>query len=77
MDTVSNTLLLILILMIGILAAIKSANFIRRLTEEAFSNTEEPTSTTSTTSPTSPTSHTSPISPFQQHLDIQLIKTQL
>ena len=44
MDTVSNTLLLILILMIGILAAIKSYNFIRRLTEEAFSNTEEPTS---------------------------------
>jgi hypothetical protein len=44
MDTVSNTLLLILILMIGILAAIKSANFIRRLTEEAFSTTEEPIS---------------------------------
>ena len=65
MDTVSNTLLLILILMIGILAAIKSANFIRRLTEEAFSTTEEPTSPTS------------PISPFQQYLDIQLIKTKL
>ena len=62
MDTVSNTLLLILILMIGILAAIKSYNFIRRLTEEAFSNTEEPTS---------------PISPFQQHLDIQLIKNSI
>ena len=62
MDTVSNTLLLILILMIGILAAIKSYNFIRRLTEEAFSNTEEPTS---------------PISPFQQYIDIELFKTKL
>jgi hypothetical protein len=51
--------------MIGILAAIKSANFIRRLTEEAFSTTEEPISPTS------------PISPFQQYLDIELIKTKL
>jgi hypothetical protein len=54
--------------MIGILAAIKSYNFIRRLTEEAFSITEEPTS---------PTSPTSPISPFQQYLDIQLIKNSI
>lgn len=38
MDTISNTLLLILILMIGILGAIKSANFIRRITEEAFAS---------------------------------------
>ena len=38
MDTVSNTLLLILILLVGILGAIKSANFMKRITEEAFSS---------------------------------------
>lgn len=37
MDSISNILFLILILLIGILGAIKSANFMKRITEEAFS----------------------------------------
>lgn len=38
MDNTSNVLLLILILLVGILGAIKSANFMKRITEEAFSS---------------------------------------
>jgi len=37
MDNTSNLLLLILILLLGVLGAIKSANFMKRITEEAFS----------------------------------------
>ena len=68
MDTVSNTLLLILILLVGILGAIKSANFIRRLTEEAFSSN----------SPNSPTTSIDlRLSPFSQSMEVDLISSKL
>ena len=69
MDTVSNTLLLILILLVGILGAIKSANFIRRLTEEAFSSNSSPT--------TSSTSIDLRLSPFSQSMNVDLISSKL
>lgn len=65
MDTVSNTLLLILILLVGILGAIKSANFIRRLTEEAFSSNSETTSINLR------------LSPFSQSMNVDLISSKL
>ena len=37
MDNFSNILLIVLILLVGILGVIRSFNFIKRLTEEAFS----------------------------------------
>lgn len=71
MDTVSNTLLLILILLVGILGAIKSANFIRRLTEEAFSSNSETTPASKTTS------IDLRLSPFSQSMNVDLISSKL